>query len=112
MRSAKQLAAQASGEKSQDVVVNNSGVKGKGAAAGIVDKANTEFDLGIKFYRQFRTASGSQRNAALKKAAHHLGNAVDLYGTAMDKDPGNAALENRQQEANMIRYGCMKYLTL
>ncbi len=111
--SARELAAQASGNKGDDdFTVNSSSVQGKGAAAGIVAQANTEYEEGMKYYKQFRSGSGAQRNAALKKAAHHLGVAVDLYGKAIDKDPGNASLESRQQEANMIRYGCMKYLTL
>lgn len=113
VQTAKELAAQATDQGGgEEIVVDNSGVTGKGAAAGVVAQANKEYELGMKAYRLFRSGTGGQRNAALRKAANHLTKAVDLYGKALDMDPNNAAIENRQQEANMIRYGCMKYLTL
>jgi hypothetical protein len=37
---------------------------------------------------------------------------VDLYDKALQKEPNNEEIANRQQEANMIRYGCLKYTTL
>ncbi|MCK6474911.1 MAG: hypothetical protein L6R28_24595 [Planctomycetes bacterium] len=117
--SAKQLVASASagGDQQEDlsnkeIVVDSSGVTGKGAAAGIVDQANAAYEEGMACYRQFRQGTKGNNNETLKKAADLLDKAITLYDQALQKDPGNKAIEDRQTEANMIRYACLKYQTL
>lgn len=117
--SAKQLVASAAagGDQHEDlsnkeIVVDSSGVTGKGAAAGIVDQANQAYEEGMACYRQFRQGTKGNNNEVLRKAADLLDKAITLYDQALQKDPGNKAIEDRQTEANMIRYACLKYQTL
>lgn len=95
-----------------EYVVENSGVKGSGAAGPIVDQANAKYEEGMKTYRQFRQGTNGSNNQVLRAAMKMLEEAVDLYDKALAKDPNNMSIQNRQTEANMIVYACKKYQTL
>ncbi|MBI3827960.1 MAG: hypothetical protein HY291_00480 [Planctomycetes bacterium] len=113
--SAKDLAAEAassSGPVEEIAGVDSSGVVGKGAAASIVQKANDSYEKGMAAYRKYTQGTKGNNNAVLEEAEKYLDKAVDLYGEALEKDPSNKAIENRQVEANMILYATRKYHTL
>ncbi|MGD0090176.1 MAG: hypothetical protein ABSE73_09670 [Planctomycetota bacterium] len=118
LSSAKEMANAGEQIEQIEVVVENEGVQGHGAAAAIVEQANTKFDEGMKSYRRFRlgTNKSSQDNKSnndvLKETLKLLEEAVALYDKALREDPGNKAVLNRQTEANMIVYACRKYQTL
>jgi tetratricopeptide (TPR) repeat protein len=95
-----------------EVVVDNSGVHGNGAAAGVCEQANAKYDEGMKYYRGFKQGSNGNNNQNLRAALKCLDEAIDLYDQALKKDPGNKAIESRQTEASMVAYGCRKYQTL
>jgi tetratricopeptide (TPR) repeat protein len=99
-------------EEQVEVVVDNSGVHGNGAAAGICEQANAKYDEGMKFYRGFKQGSNGNNNQNLRAALKCLDEAIDLYDQALKKDPGNKSMESRQTEASMVAYGCRKYQTL
>lgn len=112
--SAKELAAEAanaSGANEEIAGVDSSGVVGKGAAADIVNRANDAYEKGMAAYRKYSQGTKGNNNQVLAEAEKHLEAAVDLYDQALQKDPSNKAVENRQVEANMILYATRKYRT-
>ena len=111
-KSAKEIAREAADGEQIEFVVENSGVAGRGTAAPIVEKANAKYEEGMATYRRFRQGTNANNNQVLRAALKLLEEAVDLYGEALKKDPGNGAVLSRQTEANMIAYACRKYQTL
>lgn len=95
-----------------EVMVDNSGLKGNGAAGPIVEQANALYDEGMKLYRGYKQGTTGNNNKFLESAMKKLEAAVDLYGKAIDMDAANKAILDRQTEANMIVYACKKYKTL
>ena len=91
--------------------VDSSGVVGKGAAGPLVEKANQAYEAGMASYRKYTQGTKGNNNQVLREADKYLDLAVNLYGDALAKDPGNKVIENRQVEANMILYACRKYIT-
>jgi len=94
------------------VEVDSSGVVGKGKAAAIVTKANELYEKGMAAYKKYTQGTKGNNNAVLKEAEKYLDQAVDEYGKALEMDPSNKNVENRQVEANMILYATRKYATL
>jgi len=107
--SAKQLASES---ETIEFVVDSGGVRGGGAAAPIVDQANAKYDEGMKLYRGFKQGTNGNNNQSLKAAMKSLEEAVSLYDAALQKEPSNKAVLDRQTEANMIVYACKKYQTM
>lgn len=99
-------------EEQIEIVVENEGVTGKGAAASVVADANAKYDEGMKAYRGFRQGTNGNNNKVLEQAMHLLESAVDMYDKALKLDPTNKSVLDRQTEANMIVYACKKYKTL
>ncbi|MCY3022398.1 MAG: hypothetical protein NTW87_25740 [Planctomycetota bacterium] len=108
-RTAKEVAE---ADQQIEFVVENEGVRGRGAAAPLVEQANAKYDEGMKMYRGFRLGTNGNNNQILKSAMVSLEAAVNLYDEALRKDPGNKSVLDRQTEANMIVYACKKYRTL
>jgi len=94
------------------VGVDSSGVVGKGRAAAIVTKANDLFEKGMAAYRKYQPGTKGNNNAVLQEAAKYLEQAVDEYGKALELDPSNRSIEDRQVEANQFLYGARKYTHL
>jgi tetratricopeptide (TPR) repeat protein len=107
--SAKELVTE---DQITEVVIDDSGVKGKGAAAPVVDQANQLYDEGMKLYRGYKQGSNSGNNQALDGAMKKLQAAIDLYDKALQIDGSNKAIMDRQLEASTAIYGCRKYKTL
>lgn len=95
-----------------EVTVDDSGVKGNGAAGPVVEQANQAYDEGIKLYRGYKQGTTGNNNKFLEQAMKKLMLAVDLYDKALQVDGSNKAILDRQTEANMIVYACKKYHTL
>jgi len=95
-----------------EVTVDDSGVKGHGAAGPVVDQANQLYEEGIKLYRGYKQGTTGNNNKFLEQAMKKLTAAVDLYDKALQLDGSNKAILDRQTEANMIVYACKKYHTL
>jgi hypothetical protein len=95
-----------------EVTVDDSGVKGNGAAGPVVDQANHAYEEGIKLYRGYKQGTTGNNNKFLEAAMKKLMTAVDLYDKALQLDGSNKAILDRQTEANMIVYACKKYHTL
>jgi tetratricopeptide (TPR) repeat protein len=108
-QSAKQLAMK---DEEIEFVVESGGVQGRGAAGPVVEAANQNYEDGMKLYRGYRQGTNSNNNQSLKAAMAKLEKAVGLYAEALQKDPTNKAVLDRQTEANMIVYACKKYQTL
>jgi len=106
---AKELATE---DSISEVMVDDSGVKGNGAAGPVVDQANAAYDEGIKLYRGYKQGTTGNNNKFLEAAMKKLMTAVDLYDKALQIDGSNKAILDRQTEANMIVYACKKYHTL
>lgn len=83
---------------------------GENTMEDLTMRAKVAFTAGMESYRRFRGGSGNARNAHLRDAARHLKKAMDLYKLALAKDPDDVRIQNRLSEANMIHYGCLKYL--
>jgi hypothetical protein len=116
-RSARQLAsaasaAEAGGGMDEEIVVDSSAVKGQGASATIVARANKSYEEGMEFFRRYRQGTQGENNVVLRKAAELLREAVDLYGQALEVDKDNKAVADRQLEASMIMYACLKNQTM
>ena len=107
-----QSARQLTDAEDTSIEVSSTGVQGHGAAAGIVDQANSKYEEGMRFYRGFKQGSNGDNNKNLRAALKLLDEAVDLYDQALQKDPSNKAIVDRQTEASMVAYGCRKYQTL
>lgn len=112
LASAKEMATAGEQIEQIDFVVENEGVQGHGAAVATVEQANFKYGEGMKCYRRFRLGTNKNNNEVLKEAVTFLRDAVELYDRALREDPGNKAVLNRQTEANMIVYACIKYQTL
>jgi len=95
-----------------EFVVNDDSVKGQGAAAPIVEQANSKWREGMERYRRFKLGTNKNNNETLMEAETFLVAAVELYDKALRVDPGNKAVQVRQTQANMIVYACKKYRTL
>ncbi|GMV81952.1 MAG: hypothetical protein AMXMBFR7_31360 [Planctomycetota bacterium] len=112
-KTAKELATEAAGMGGgEEILVDSSGLKAQGASAGKLAEANKAFEEGMKFYKQYKQGTKGNNNTMLDNAKEHLGKAVDLYSEILEKEPNNRAVEDRQTEANMIYYACLKYHTL
>jgi hypothetical protein len=107
-----QSARQLTETNNEDIEVASDGVQGHGAAASVVDKANSKYEEGMKYYRGFKQGSNGDNNKNLRAALKCLDEAVDLYDQALKTEPNNKAIADRQLEANMVAYGCRKYQTL
>jgi len=108
-QSARQLATE--GDQ-MEFVVESGGVQASGAAGPIVEQANAKYEEGMKVYRTYRQGTNGNNNKILEAAMKQLEAAVDLYDKALQRDPSNKAVMDRQTEANMIVYACKKYHTL
>jgi tetratricopeptide (TPR) repeat protein len=74
--------------------------------------ANKIFDAAVALYRKGISVQGAQRNELLGQAEKKFNQAIALYDQALKQDPGNADIQSRLTDANMLRYGCLKYKTL
>jgi tetratricopeptide (TPR) repeat protein len=98
-------------ESKIEVAADNSGVKGNGAAAAIVEKGNQKFTEGLTTIRRYVPGVGGNKdenNRVLTAARQSLNEAIDIYEEALKLDPGNRAILNRQKEASVLVYFCVK----
>ena len=98
-------------EESIEVAEDNSGVKGSGPAAAIVDKANAKFSEAMNIVKKYKAGLAGNKNdnnRFLNDAKQLFNDAIDEYEQALKLEPGNKAIENRQKEASMLVYFCMK----
>jgi hypothetical protein len=77
----------------------------KPAADKICLEANRSYQVALADLRTYRR---NPTDALFDQLRDLLGNIVDRYGEALDLDPTNKAIENRQLEANALRYMLIK----
>jgi hypothetical protein len=98
-------------ENAIQVAVDNSGVKGNGAAAALVEKGNLKFTEGMSMVNQYKLGVAGNKednNRVLTAARQSFNEAIDIYEEALKLDPGNRPVLNRQKEASVLVYFCMK----
>ena len=100
-------------EESLAVVVES--VTSNGAASKVLERGNAKFGEGMGVIRKYTVGVGGNKNdnnRILLQAKGLLLEAIDIYEDALKLEPGNHAIQDRQQTASQMVYFCNKNLIL